>query len=56
MHIVQALSDEDYASRLYFAEEKLWRIAENPQHLDFLAFSHKAHFHQDGAVNRHNHR
>ena len=33
VHIVQALSDEDCASLLHFADEELRRMAENPQHL-----------------------
>lgn len=56
VHIVQGLSDEDFASRLDFATDELQRIADNPQRLGSLAFSDEAHFHLDGAVNRHNHR
>lgn len=54
VHVVQELSDEDRADRLDFARDELQRIADNPQHMPFLAFSDEAHFHLDGGVNRHN--
>lgn len=56
VHVVQALSEEDFASRLDFATEELRRISENPLRLSSLAFSDEAHFYLDGGVNRHNHR
>jgi hypothetical protein len=56
IHVVQSLSEEDYACRLNFAADELSRIANNPKHLENLTFSDEAHFHIDGNVNRHNHR
>ena len=56
MHVVQELSEEDFASRLDFAADELQRFREDPLRLHALAFSDEAHFYLDGAVNRHNHR
>ena len=56
VHVVQDLSEEDFASRLDFAADELQRFREDPMRLHALAFSDEAHFYLDGAVNRHNHR
>ena len=56
VHIVQELSEEDFASRLDFAVDELKRLREDPQRLHALTFSDEAHFYLDGAVSRHNHR
>ena len=53
---IQKLSAEDLAESSQFAHEELARIENNSMHLAYLMFSDEAHFHLDGAVNRHNHR
>lgn len=54
LQIVQQLNVGDYAARVAFAEEILHKIANSPDYLRYLMFSDEAHFHLDGAVNRHN--
>ena len=54
--VIQKLSAEDIAKRSQFAHEELARIENNSMHLASLLFSDEAHFHLNGAVNRHNHR
>ena len=56
VQVIQKLSAEDLAKRSQFAHEELARIENNSMHLANLMFSDGAHFHLDGAVNRHNHR
>ena len=56
IHIVQELYDGDKANCVQFALDGTASTESNPMHLQMLVWSHKAHFHRDGAVNRHNHR
>jgi hypothetical protein len=56
LQTVQQLFEEDYVARLAFAHAELNRIRDNPEHLSFLVFSDEAHFHLNGAVNKHNFR
>jgi len=54
VQIVQKLYEEDYASRLFFAQNELNRLDNDDARLFRLAFSDEANFHMDGMVNRHN--
>ena len=55
IHIVQKLYDKDKANRVQFALDEIALIESDPMHLAMLMWSDEAHFHIDGAVNRHNH-
>lgn len=54
LQLVQQLYPADKMARINFAEQELQRINQDPGRLLRIAFSDEAHFHIDGAVNRHN--
>lgn len=54
LQTAQQLFEEDKHNRMMFAADELERIANDPEHLEYLFFSDEAHFHLNGGVNRHN--
>lgn len=52
--IVQQLNGNDFAARIAFAEEMLYKIEDSNDYLRHLMFSDEAHFHLHGGVNKHN--